>query len=264
LALHGSARPPAAAAALSIDDDEEARFQADLARAIAASKQDLSPVTSIASLSSDPSQIIDLESAPPSTAATQSSSSFLRERAQLEQERLTRLKRLHGEPHPQSTESPSKRPAPSREVSTAPKADPSRQRGREPVDEDAEVFWDGELRQTANAHVELGNNGEDGRSVFRLSQIIGDVSSLFYLCSPHLRKRTDPEIADRTGHHLNVLSPAFLDLYLFRPQHSRCTCDTTCAIREWQYDHKRGAPKLDSSNTLLTRWTWRYAHEGAS
>jgi hypothetical protein len=56
-------------------------------------------------------------------------------------------------------------------------AGPSRrERGGEIVNEDAEVFWDGELRQTANAHVEVGHNG---RQVFRLSQIIGDVSSVF-------------------------------------------------------------------------------------
>ena len=36
------------------DNDEEARFQADLTRAIEASKLDLSPATSITSLSSDP------------------------------------------------------------------------------------------------------------------------------------------------------------------------------------------------------------------
>jgi tyrosyl-DNA phosphodiesterase 1 len=166
------------------DDNEEARFQADLARAIAASKQHLSPATSIASLSSDCSQIEDLKSAPPSTVTAQSNSSFLRERAQLEQERLTRLKRLRDAPHPQDTEPPLKRHTPSREVSSAPasEAGPS-QRGT--LDEGAEVFWDGELRQTANAHVELGRNGEDGRPIFRLSQIIGDVSRFFF--STHVR-----------------------------------------------------------------------------
>lgn len=161
------------------DDNEEARFQADLARAIAVSKLDLSPATSIASLSSDCSQIEDLKSAPPFTA--QSNSTFLKERAQLEQERLARLKRLRDEPHPQNTEPPLKRPTPSREVSSAPasQAGPS-QRGSQAVDEGVEVFWDGELRQTANAHVELGRNGEDGRPIFRLSQIIGDVSWFFF------------------------------------------------------------------------------------
>lgn len=162
------------------DDNEEARFQADLARAIAASKQDLSPATSIASLSSGCSQVDGLESAPPSTITAQPNSSFLRERAQLEQERLARLKRLRDELHPQDTEPPSKRSTPSREMSspTASGAAPS-QRGSQTVDEGVEVFWDGELRQTANAHVELGRNGEDGRPIFRLSQIIGDVSQFF-------------------------------------------------------------------------------------
>jgi tyrosyl-DNA phosphodiesterase-1 len=61
----------------------------------------------------------------------------------------------------------------------ASEAGPSR-RGSQTMDEGVEVFWDGELRQTANAHVELGRNGEDGRPIFRLSQIIGDVSLLFY------------------------------------------------------------------------------------
>jgi len=183
LSLQGSAQSPVTITALSIEsnDDEEARFQADLARAIAASKRDLSPTTSVASLSSDPSHINDLKSAPPSTVNTQSNSTFLSERAQLEQERLARLKRLHDEPHPQDTEPPSKRPTPSRELSSAPASGvgPS-QRGGQTVDRDVEVFWDGELRQTANAFVELDRNGEDGRPVFRLSQIIGDVSRFFY------------------------------------------------------------------------------------
>ena len=182
MSLQGSVQSPVTTAlSEENDDDEETRFQADLARAIAASNRDLSPATSIASISSDRSQIDDLKSAPPSTVTAQSNSRFLRERAQLEQERLARLKRLRDKPHPQDTEPPLKRPTPSREMSSASasEAGPS-QRGSQTVDEDVEVFWDGELRQTANAHVELGRNGEDGRPIIRLSQIIGDVSWLFY------------------------------------------------------------------------------------
>lgn len=185
--LQGSAHSPVTTTALS-DNGEEARFQADLARAIAASKHDLSPATSIATLSSDSSQIIDdLKPALPSTVNSQSNSSFLRERAQLEQERLARLKRLRDEPHPQEIEPPMKHPTlSSTEPSSAPasEAGPS-QSGSRTVDEDVEVFWDGELRQTANAHVELGRNGEDGRPIFRLSQIIGDVSRFFYYLFLH-------------------------------------------------------------------------------
>ena len=40
------------------------------------------------------------------------------------------------------------------------------------------LFWDGEIRQTANKHVERGKNGEDGKPVWRLSEIIGDVCLL--------------------------------------------------------------------------------------
>lgn len=189
------------------------------------------------------------------------------ERAQLEQERLSRLKRLCREPHPQSTEPPLKRPAPSRERNSTStlEAGPSRRRGGETVDESAEVFWDGELRQTANAHVEIGHNGENGRPVFRLSQIIGDVSPVF-LPSPasHLLKGPDLEITGRTSHYLDVRPPAFLDLSLFCSQHSRYTCYPTCAVREWGCDHKRGASKLDSCYAVLARWTWGDAHEGAS
>ena len=183
MSLQCSAQSPVTATSRSRenDDDEEARFQADLARAIAASKHNLSPATSIASLSSDRSQIDGQKSAPPSTVTAQSNSIFLRERAQLEQERLTRLKRLRDEQHPQDTEPPLKRPTPSREMSSVPAMEvgPS-QSGSQTVDEDVEAFWDGELRQTANAHVELGRNGEDGRPIFRLSQIIGDVSWPIY------------------------------------------------------------------------------------
>jgi hypothetical protein len=269
LSLQGSAQSPVTTTALSEenDGDEEARFQADLARAIAASKQDLSPSTSIASLSSDRSKIDDLKSAPSSTA--QPNSSFLRERGQLEQERLARLKRLcaSDEPHPQDTEPPLKRPTPSREMSSAPasEAGPS-QRGSQAMDEDVEAFWDGELRQTANAHVELGRNGEDGRPIFRLSQIIGDVSRFFYsiYVSAPLTKSMDPEIADRTGYHLVLRPPAFLDIYLLPSRHSCRTCNSTRALREWESDHKRGASKLDSCYTFFTWWTWGDAHEGAS
>jgi len=172
------------AQAMGVDsDDDEARFQADLARAIVASKVNSSPATSIVSLSSDQSQVVDLASPPPSSAPAHPIPGFLKERAQLEQERLARVKRLRGEQDLQITGPPSKRQVSSRETSAAPGswAGPSR-KGKEAANEEAEVFWDGELRQTANKHVEPGHNGENGRPIFRLSQIIGDVSPSFSLC----------------------------------------------------------------------------------
>jgi tyrosyl-DNA phosphodiesterase-1 len=188
LSLQRSAQPPSITPALSVDneDDDDARFQADLARAIAASKVNLSPTTSIASLSSDPSQISDLETAPPSASAVDShtNSSFLAERAQLEQQRLARLKRLRSEPHSHCTGPPSKRGASSRETSCTPASGVGSSRPKGTVDEEPNLFWDGELRQTANKHVELGTGG---KPVFRLSQIIGDVS-LFDFLLGHLRQ----------------------------------------------------------------------------
>jgi tyrosyl-DNA phosphodiesterase 1 len=134
--------------------------------------------------------VVDIGSTPSSAVATGThsgaSSTFLAERAQLEKERLARLKRLN-EPHLQSTEPQPKRRTLSGATSYTPppEAVPGR-RGKETVDAAAEVFWDGELRQTANMHVEPGCNGEDGTPVFRLSQIIGDVRPFFYSCGSTL------------------------------------------------------------------------------
>jgi tyrosyl-DNA phosphodiesterase 1 len=167
------------ASCIDNEDDEEARFQADLARAIAASKAKASPATSIASLSSDQSQTADVGPEPTSAlagSATHSSSTFLAERAQLEQQRLARLKRLRCSTDSHITGPPSKHRALTRETNCTPAAEagPSR-REEETVGQEAEVFWDGELRQTANMHVERGHNGTAGEAVFRLSEIIGDV-----------------------------------------------------------------------------------------
>jgi len=165
------------------EDDEDVRFRADLVRAIAASKAAASPTTSVATLSSDS----DSNQAIGPAAAPQSNSAFLTERAKLEQERLARLKRLRGDSEDPNGAAapPPKRPTPSRTMSCSPASqDGPRRKGKEVADdpEEAEVFWDGELRQTANKHVEPRRNGEDGKPVFRLSQIIGDVRSAFHHC----------------------------------------------------------------------------------
>ena len=109
------------------------------------------------------------------------------ERAQLEQERLARLKRLRGETDSHFTGPPSKRRELSGETSSTPVFEVGPSRGKkedEAVGQEAEVFWDGELRQTANMHVEPGHNGTNGKPVFRLSEIIGDVRLFCYLLVP--------------------------------------------------------------------------------
>ena len=159
-------------------DDDDTRFHTDLARAIADSKANASPTISIISLSTDSDA--DQPISPP--AAAPSSSVFLTERAQLEQERLARLKRLRGDSDDSSRMEPPppKRSTPPGTTNDAPASlvilDP----------EGDEVFWDGELRQTANKHVEPRRNGEDGKPVFRLSQIIGDVRPVLLSPTPTL------------------------------------------------------------------------------
>ncbi|KAI0049016.1 phospholipase D/nuclease [Auriscalpium vulgare] len=151
-------------------EDDEAQFQAELQRAIEASKaadtgrRTASPATSLASLSSN---------SPPVTIAP--AQSFLSERAQMEQARLARLKRLRGESEDVASEPPRKRQTPSDTSSTASeRRGSSKAKGKSRAVDSSGMCWDGELRQTANRHVEAGRNGEDGTPVWRLSEIIGD------------------------------------------------------------------------------------------
>jgi tyrosyl-DNA phosphodiesterase-1 len=183
-----------------VNDDVDARFHADLARAIADSKANASPTTSIISLSTDSDA--DQATSPP--AAAPSSSVFLTERAQLEQERLARLKRLRGDSDDSHRAVP---PPPKRSVDDA-LASQEKEVALDP--EGGEVFWDGELRQTANKHVEPRRNGEDGKPVFRLSQIIGDVRSKFPLPNPS-RTLLTPRI-QKTQIELAIISTYALQL----------------------------------------------------
>jgi len=161
-------------------DDEERRFQSDLQRAIAASKQQETSRTI-----SHPIEI-------PLQASTQTSgTSFLSERAQLEKERLARQKRLRPEmetgsgsnedshrskrQHISSSSSAGVRRANSRASSSAtsvpgPIASSSQVPASSSVDSnDPSLFWEGELRQTANAHVD---RAKDTRPTFRLTEIL--------------------------------------------------------------------------------------------
>lgn len=166
--LRDSGQPTPSSTQHVVNGDDDARFRADLARAIADSKANASPTTSIISLSTDS----DADQAMSPPAAAPSSSIFLTERAQLEQERLARLKRLRGDSDDSNRAVP---PPPKRSMDDA-HASQEKEVALDP--EGGEVFWDGELRQTANKHVEPRRNGEDGKPVFRLSQIIGDKSQI--------------------------------------------------------------------------------------
>ena len=116
-------------------------------------------------------------------------STFLSERAQLEKERRERQKRLRSQAGlPDSDQETEERPAKrhnfssslgsladSSRSSTAP-SNSARQSPATPIvahpAEGEELFFEGELRQTATQHAEPRR---DGRPTFRLTQILGKV-----------------------------------------------------------------------------------------
>ncbi|VDC04263.1 unnamed protein product [Peniophora sp. CBMAI 1063] len=193
-------RAPAPAA-----DDYEAQYEADLQAALAASQavaephRSPSPATSVASSIEDspprPNGLLPTSSgsrAPkpksaPDPAAGSSSggdelAAFRADRKRLEEERLARQKRRRdesGQPEEIEDRRPAKRATPSSasaSSSSSPRVPLKPTPG--PSRPNTELFWDGVVRQTANMHVGPGKNGENGKPVFRLSEIIGDKSQV--------------------------------------------------------------------------------------
>lgn len=152
-------------------DDEEAQYQADLRRALEASK---APTQQVSPPAHDPKT----EQSKPGP------SSFLAERAKLERDRLERQKRLRGEaglgdPRTDQHEAESdtdsdismnERPTKKQHLSSPPT--PLVSAGASSVS-GTEIFWDGELRQTATRFAEPR---ADGQRTFRLTQVLGNVS----------------------------------------------------------------------------------------
>ncbi|KAI0030960.1 tyrosyl-DNA phosphodiesterase-domain-containing protein [Vararia minispora EC-137] len=176
---------PTAGGSKEQPEDDDARFQADLQRAITASQavqptRSPSPTTSITS-SADTQQTPPLteltESAPSgpsgSSSGAYNANTFLSERAQLEQARLARLKRFREQ---SGQTEPGERPLKRKTPSVSPD-DRSLVQGKIAVGTPGLVL-DGAVRQTANRHAYPGKNGEDGNLVWRLSEIIGDKSDV--------------------------------------------------------------------------------------
>ncbi|KDR78204.1 hypothetical protein GALMADRAFT_245252 [Galerina marginata CBS 339.88] len=183
LSLQETTRKPALIN-LDSDDDEdvqEVRFQEELKQALQASKDSSSHTHS-------PPQ------AGPSTGTAQPSdrstvSTFLSERAQLEKERRERQKRLRPssdrdstteEDDSESEEPPAKRHQvshsnPSYMRSNISGVSSSKTSNSVPTME--QVFWNGELRQTATQHAEPR---KDGRPTFRLTEVLGKKSDLAF------------------------------------------------------------------------------------
>lgn len=181
-------------------DDDELRFQQDLHRAMEASRTD-------STTPAEPTQPTTKAVVEQNTSSVSStfqsgsstpSNSFLSDRAQLERERLARLKRYRGEDHEDKPSSlPNKRqylstnlertderasamPSISSSSSSSSnfedkgKAKASNAKISSVVDQ---VFWDGELRPTANLHSEPR---QDGKPTFRLSEILGPNSQISF------------------------------------------------------------------------------------
>ena len=175
-------------------DDQEQQFQNDLQRAIEASKVESQEPRAVNPTKTQTT--LNQGSTPHSSGST----SFLSERAQLEKERLARLKRYrsenddHENTDGQSQQPPVKRSHLSSAVeptdrrvnqlqstpSISSNSSSSSIHGRfdskttvvqaTPVID--QLFWDGELRPTANKH---SQPREDGKATFRLSEVLGPV-----------------------------------------------------------------------------------------
>ena len=171
--------------AMDDDGDDDARFQAETERAIAASKAEISRSSSWTAAN------LVARSDPQSTIP--GASTFLSERAQLEKERRDRQKRLRPESslddnHPSSDSEEDgaiREPSAKRQrlsslsgvrtnnASTRPTSPSSAKYTSASVQTIDLVFWDGEFRQTATRHAEPR---KDGRLTFRITEVLGHVS----------------------------------------------------------------------------------------
>ena len=147
---------------------EDAQFEADVQRAIEASKH--SP-----------------ESKPDHLTTQQSS--FLSERAQLEKARLERQKRLRNDGNDTEEDEPRSKRQRLSSLSRARTHDkaytfvsdspsPTAPNGSADAVPAAGLFWDGEIRQTGNKYAD---HRKDTKPTFHLTDIIGDVSYFFFL-----------------------------------------------------------------------------------
>ncbi|EIN05149.1 phospholipase D/nuclease, partial [Punctularia strigosozonata HHB-11173 SS5] len=172
---------------INVDDDSDDEFQAQLAQALKLSAAQ-QPAPSAAT--TEPQDIADIkENAPPATTT-----SFLSDRAQLEKERLARQKRLRGDVNAGSNDNndddeddEDRGPTAKRRAIEFPpsskrrvRVDPALSSASGPstssrTTEMEPMFWNGEIRQTANAHVDPR---KDTKPTFRLTEIIGKKSDV--------------------------------------------------------------------------------------
>lgn len=188
MSLQETSRTSATSSVIDLDsgDDDDARFEEELRRAIQASQAESSQShpqsrERESQLRSGTVQHEDLAPAPSERPAT---STFLSERAQLEKERMERLKRLRPQSTQESTaedddseseDPPAKRHQVSTSHSSFIRSNLPGLSSAKSVPADEQTFWNGELRQTATQHAEPR---KDGQPTFRLTDVLGKVSAL--------------------------------------------------------------------------------------
>ncbi|PVG00678.1 phospholipase D/nuclease [Serendipita vermifera] len=192
--LAEAARPKRGDEGSHRDADEEKRFQDELQRAIEASKADSSRASSTTAKAEQvaPSETTSREGSVPLPEGSKPTlSDFLRQRAQLEKERLERSrgivnvrttttisgkKRSITDSHSDEDED-SDDPRPAKRQSRQQPSDMNIERQSQTVTE--EYFYDHELRQTANRLTEKDDILR-GVKTFRISEIIGDKTTISF------------------------------------------------------------------------------------
>ncbi|KAL4252985.1 tyrosyl-DNA phosphodiesterase family protein [Abortiporus biennis] len=162
-----SVKPIRQQPAATVLDDDEARFQADLQRALEASKAEASTATTTTEVStrapSPPGPPVPTPSANPIFAGI--------DRAQLERDRLARQKRLRPDLYANAeskTEDGESDGSDDEDKGRSTKSHlPSQAK---PQSQESTLYWEGEIRQTANKHVDAS---KDVKPAFRLSELIG-------------------------------------------------------------------------------------------
>ncbi|KAF9235416.1 hypothetical protein BU15DRAFT_89583 [Melanogaster broomeanus] len=189
-------KPRGDVVSVDVPDEEEEHFQAELQRAIAASKAGSDCGVPISKPTSES------RASQSGTSTPSGSMSFLSDRSQLEKERLVRLKRLRGESDDRERRSEkSQQPPVKRQhlssihertdrritqstssVSSSSSSSNFQDRsGSKTTDATTSImdqlFWDGEFRPTANKH---SQPREDGRATFRLTDVLGPKSDISF------------------------------------------------------------------------------------
>ncbi|KIK79913.1 hypothetical protein PAXRUDRAFT_36333 [Paxillus rubicundulus Ve08.2h10] len=163
---------------VDVPDKEEERFQAELQRAIEASKAGMDAHHCTAQVPK-PTHTPESQASQRSTSTPSGSVPFLSERAQLEKERLERLKRLRSqnEDNEAGLEKTQPPPVKRQHLSSAHERTDRRINHNVMTPVMGQPFWDGELRPTANRH---SQPREDGRATFRLTEILGPKNDISF------------------------------------------------------------------------------------